>query len=106
MTTAIERHDAMVQAYQEQRQRLSAMAAGFARWDRAAGRFRADPRRELDDTLEMIASMMQPDDVLLDVGGGSGRYGRISRSGRCQLHNRLPARLQAHVSQYRRCPWR
>ncbi len=75
MGSATERHDAMVRAYQEQRQRLSPMPEGFARWDRAATRFRADPRRDLDESLEVIAGWLRPDDVLLDVGGGSGRYG-------------------------------
>jgi len=33
----------------------------------------ADPRRSLDPNLEIIASYIQPDDVIIDVGGGAGR---------------------------------
>jgi len=33
----------------------------------------ADPRRPLDPNLEIIASYIQPDDVIVDVGGGAGR---------------------------------
>ena len=33
----------------------------------------ADPRRSLDPNLEIIASYIQPDDVIVDVGGGAGR---------------------------------
>jgi hypothetical protein len=33
----------------------------------------ADPRRPLDPNLEVIASYIQPDDVIIDVGGGAGR---------------------------------
>ena len=34
---------------------------------------KADPRRPLDPNLEIIASYVQPDDVVIDVGGGAGR---------------------------------
>lgn len=46
------------------------------RWSgpRARG-FRHDPRRPLDPNLAVIASYLRPDDVLVDVGGGAGRYG-------------------------------
>ena len=33
----------------------------------------SDPRRPLDPNLEMIASYIAPDDVVIDVGGGAGR---------------------------------
>jgi hypothetical protein len=45
------------------------------RWSGAAARFRADPRRELDENLETLLSYIRPDDVVLDVGGGAGRFG-------------------------------
>ncbi len=35
--------------------------------------FRFDPCRELDANLEIIASYVHPEDVLIDVGGGAGR---------------------------------
>jgi SAM-dependent methyltransferase len=57
-------------------QRLKRQPSGppANRWDSAATRFREDPRRALDDNLQAIASFVLPDDVLLDVGGGAGRY--------------------------------
>ena len=35
---------------------------------------RTDARRPLEPNLEIIASYVQPDDVIVDVGGGAGRY--------------------------------
>jgi hypothetical protein len=35
----------------------------------------ADPRRPLDGSLEIIASYLEPDDLIVDVGGGAGRNG-------------------------------
>jgi hypothetical protein len=34
---------------------------------------KADPRRPLDPNLEIIASYVEPDDVIVDAGGGAGR---------------------------------
>jgi SAM-dependent methyltransferase len=34
----------------------------------------ADPRRALDGNLEAVAAYLQPDDVVIDVGGGAGRF--------------------------------
>jgi hypothetical protein len=34
---------------------------------------KADPRRPLDPNLEIIASYTEPDDVIVDAGGGAGR---------------------------------
>ena len=34
--------------------------------------FRCDPHRSLDANLQVVASYVQPDDVLTDVGGGVG----------------------------------
>src|SRR5438045_6424827 len=33
----------------------------------------ADPRRPLEGTLEVMAAYVQPDDLIVDVGGGAGR---------------------------------
>jgi hypothetical protein len=33
-----------------------------------------DARRSLEPNLEIIASYVEPDDVIIDVGGGAGRY--------------------------------
>jgi hypothetical protein len=34
----------------------------------------SDPRRPLESNLQVLASYLRPDDVLIDVGGGAGRY--------------------------------
>lgn len=36
---------------------------------------RTNPRRALEPNLKMIAEHIQPDDVIVDVGGGAGRFG-------------------------------
>jgi hypothetical protein len=66
----------MVAATEAQRRRLaSGRPPGPGRWDNAASRFSADPLRPPDANLRAIMEYVQPDDVLLDVGGGAGRYG-------------------------------
>jgi SAM-dependent methyltransferase len=74
MTLAAETYRNMVLATDEQRLRRQRGDAPANRWDTAAQRFRDDPRRDLDDNLQAIAGFLQPEDVLLDVGGGAGRY--------------------------------
>ena len=39
-----------------------------------AGMFRADPRRRDEPTLERLRALVQPADVVLDIGAGGGRY--------------------------------
>src|SRR5215831_16096562 len=39
-----------------------------------AGMFRADPRRTDEPVLDVLRSLVQPDDVVLDIGAGGGRY--------------------------------
>ncbi len=38
-----------------------------------ASMFRADPRRTDEPALELLRSLVRPDDVLLDIGAGGGR---------------------------------
>lgn len=61
----------MVAANVAQRERLSGPEEDA--WAGRAGNFRADPARPLDTLLTKIASYVQPDDTLIDVGGGAGR---------------------------------
>ena len=42
-------------------------------WGAMAQLFRMDPRRDLDASLQVIASYLRPNDVFIDVGGGAGR---------------------------------
>src|SRR5689334_3525906 len=39
-----------------------------------AGMFRADPRRTDEPALEILRGLVQPDDTVLDIGAGGGRY--------------------------------
>ena len=72
---AIEAWAARVRANREQveRHRLVLPARGdfyapIAAW------FRADPRREGDATLDALRALVRPDDTVLDIGAGGGRY--------------------------------
>ena len=73
MLSSAEAYKAMVLATEAQRPR-GRVEAGGNRWDAAAQRFSADPRREMDENLAAIAEYVRPDDVVVDVGGGAGRY--------------------------------
>ena len=74
MMTAADTYAAMVDAANDQRRRLHGEEMPGARWDReTAQRFRYDPHRCLDASLDLIASYVEPQDVLIDVGGGAGR---------------------------------
>ncbi len=71
---AAETYAALVDAANAQRVRLHGEEAPGARWDHeVAQRFRHDPHRNLDANLDIIASYVEPHDVLIDVGGGAGR---------------------------------
>jgi len=71
--TSAEHYAARVAAFEQMRDRWR----GHQPADRWSGgiaeQASADPRRELDDNLKALAAYVQPDDVLLDVGGGAGR---------------------------------
>lgn len=72
--SAIETHDRMAAAYNEQQARVYNQQLGEDTWTGAlAERFRSDPRRELDPTVSAIAERVRPDDVFVDAGGGAGR---------------------------------
>jgi SAM-dependent methyltransferase len=66
---------AMVDAVDAQRLRLGQGEPGPERWTRSAQRFVADPRRQPDANLSAILEYFRPEHVVLDVGGGAGRYG-------------------------------
>lgn len=71
---AAETYAALVDAANAQRLRLHGEEAPGARWDHeVAQRFSYDPHRRLDANLDIIASYVEPQDVLIDVGGGAGR---------------------------------
>ena len=72
--TAAEKYAARIDAVRQQRARLHGEQPPGDPWfGAAARRFRYDPHRKLDANLETIASYVQLEDVLMDVGGGAGR---------------------------------
>jgi 2-polyprenyl-3-methyl-5-hydroxy-6-metoxy-1,4-benzoquinol methylase len=72
--SAAQAYAELVDARTEQQLRLRGPSVGD-RWAGAARRLRADPRRELDANLKVLASYIEPDEVLVDIGGGAGRLG-------------------------------
>ena len=63
----------MLDAVDEQQLRLFGPRPADIWTGQSAAQFRFDPHRELDANLAEVASRVNPDDVLLDVGGGAGR---------------------------------
>ncbi|MCC7372979.1 MAG: methyltransferase domain-containing protein [Chloroflexi bacterium] len=76
--SAIEHYAARVDAVLAQRARLrghSPPGDPFADLRPDHPLTKTDPRRPLDPTLELIVSYLDPEDVVVDVGGGGGRNG-------------------------------
>jgi cyclopropane fatty-acyl-phospholipid synthase-like methyltransferase len=71
--TAAATYAARIDAVRAQRARLHGTLPDDPWAGPVAQRFRADPHRKLDANLAVLASYIQPEDVLIDVGGGAGR---------------------------------
>ena len=72
--TAAETYAARIDAVRAQRAHLHGAQPPSDPWaGQVAQRFRADPHRQLDANLAVLASYTRPEDVLIDVGGGAGR---------------------------------
>ena len=72
--TPAETYAACLDAVQAQNARIYGPSPTGDAWGGAAARqFRFDPHREPDRNLAVIASYVQSDDVVVDVGGGAGR---------------------------------
>ncbi len=72
--TAADQFAIRLDAVAEQQSRLFGAAASEDPWTRRLARlFRFDPHRTLEPNLEFIATYVQPEDVLVDAGGGAGR---------------------------------
>ncbi|MEO6349540.1 MAG: class I SAM-dependent methyltransferase [Candidatus Limnocylindrales bacterium] len=65
---------AQVQADREQVERAREVADPADFYAPMTSRFRMDPRRTDDPTLNALLSLAEPGDVWLDVGAGGGRY--------------------------------
>ena len=73
-----------ISAVSAQRRRLHEGERLDDSWGGAmARRFRFDPLRQLGANLEAIASYVQPEDTVIDVGGGAGRVS-LPLALRCQ----------------------
>ena len=70
---AAQTYAACVEAVEAQHLRVYGEGLPADPWAPLAHTFRFDPRRVLDANLEIIASYVQPEDALLEVGGGAGR---------------------------------
>lgn len=79
-TNAAEAHDGLAAAYQAQREK-DAPAGDM--WSGCAGSFKPDLKSPPGVFLSRIASFLEPDDVLLDVGGGAGRLS-LPLAGQCR----------------------
>jgi len=71
--TAAETYAARIDAVRAQRARLHGAPPNDPWAGPVARRFRAEPHRQLDANLAVLASYTRPEDVLIDVGGGAGR---------------------------------
>ena len=63
----------LLDAVDEQQERLFGPRPADIWTGQSAAQFRFDPHRELDPNLAVLASYIDPDDVVVDVGGGAGR---------------------------------
>jgi SAM-dependent methyltransferase len=71
--TPAEAYAAQIDAVNAQQARLQAGSGEGGLWERMARQFRMDPRRAPDRNLGAIAGLIEPADVVVDVGGGAGR---------------------------------
>ena len=71
---AVARYQAQLDARADQDLRLFGPESSD-RWARGASRFRRDPRRENDPDLAVLRPYVAAEDVVVDVGGGAGRFG-------------------------------
>lgn len=72
--TPSETYAARLDAVNAQNSRIFGPSTSADPWAGPAARqFRFDPRRKLDRNLNIIASYLRSDDVVVDVGGGAGR---------------------------------
>ena len=72
---AVADYAALIDAVNSQRERLHGPPRPDLWGGTNAQRFRADPKREMEDNFQVLAAFVRPDDVFVDAGGGAGRLG-------------------------------
>jgi SAM-dependent methyltransferase len=70
---AVEDYAGLIDAVDSQLERLQGPPLEDRWGGTIAKRFRADPKREMEDNFEVMAAFVRPGDVFVDVGGGAGR---------------------------------
>jgi len=81
--SAIEEYSALIDAMESQRERLQGPQQPDLWGGKIAKRFRADPKRQMDDNFNTMAEFVRPEDVFVDAGGGAGRFS-LPMSLRCR----------------------
>ena len=88
---AIEDYGALIDAVDSQRDRLQGPLLSDYWGGDTAKRFRADPKRQMDDNFEILAAFVRPEDVFVDAGGGAGgactRFATLARITGCRQRN-------------------
>lgn len=74
MSAATERYAEIVRARERQKAAL-ATPLTEERWAKYAPTYRFDPRREPEPQLASVIELLEPDDEIIEVGGGAGRIG-------------------------------
>ena len=71
--TAAETYTAQIYDYHAQLTRIHRDRLPLDTWASRVANFRFDPRRELTGVMGALATYVNPDDVVIDVGGGAGQ---------------------------------
>ncbi len=71
---AIEDYTALIDAVESQRDWMQGPIIPDYWGGETAKRFRADPKRRMDDNFGILAAFVRPDDVFVDAGGVAGRF--------------------------------
>jgi hypothetical protein len=70
---AIADYAALIDAVNAQKERVQGPPRPDIWGGETAKRFRADPKRQMEDNFQILADFVRPEDIFVDVGGGAGR---------------------------------